>query len=59
MPAKQEKESAELKKKVDKLQGEKTAEEEKLKEVMESFKTETKVRITASYQRDYREIDVQ
>lgn len=43
MPGKQEKESAELTKKLEKLQTEKTTVEEEQKKVMESFKTETKV----------------
>jgi len=43
LPTKLEEEVAELQKKLDKLEKEKAKEEEKLKEVMDSLKTETQV----------------
>ena len=43
IPEKLEQEKVVLQKKLDKLEGEKQIEEEKLKEVMESLKTETQV----------------
>ena len=46
IPEKSEKEVADLGKQLEKLQADKLKQEEQLKEVMESFKTETGVRNT-------------
>jgi len=48
IPEKSEKEVVDLGKQLEKLQADKLKQEEQLKEVMESFKTETGVRYTAT-----------
>ncbi len=45
IPEKTERDVADLKKKLDKLETDKAKEDEKLKEVMDSLKTETQVRL--------------
>lgn len=48
IPAKSEKEAADLAKQLEQLHADKLKQEEQLKEVMESFKTETEVRYFCS-----------